>query len=256
MAKIIALANQKGGVGKTTTCVNLAASLANLNYHILIVDFDPQGNTTMGTGVNKQQAVPNINDVMLEKVDIHHVLVSTTCGADLLPSNADLTEAEIVLLQKSRKEFVLKEKLQKIKNEYDFIFIDCPPSLNLLTLNALNAADTVIVPVQCEYYALEGLSGLLETIQQLQQVTNPKLKIEGFLRTMFDSRNRLANDVSAQLQEHFPDKLFNVIVPRNVRLAEAPSYGQPVLLYDRLSQGAQAYMQLAEEILQRQGNFN
>lgn len=255
MAKLIAFANQKGGVGKTTSCVNLAASLISLKRRVLLVDLDPQGNATMGSGINKNQQEFTINDVLMDRKSLCEVLIHTQAGFDLAPSNRDLTEAEISLLQKSRREFRLAEALSKIKGQYDLILIDCPPSLNLLTLNALCAADSVIVPVQCEYYALEGLSGLMETVTQLKSI-NTKLCLEGLLRTMYDGRNRLSNDVSEQLLLNFPEKVFNTIIPRNVRLAEAPSFGQPVLLYDKTSAGAQAYLDFAKEVmLNREAEF-
>lgn len=256
MAKVIVFANQKGGVGKTTSCINLAASLSYLQQKVLLIDLDPQGNATMGSGINKMQTKQTINEALLKRVPITQMILSTQAGFDLVPANRQLTEAEISLLQSQRRELQLAECLSKIKGQYEFIFIDCPPTLNLLTLNALCAADSVIIPVQCEYYALEGLSALLDTISQLTHNVNPKLSLEGLLRTMFDGRNRLANDVSEQLLTHFPEKVFSTIIPRNVRLAEAPSYGLPVLLYDRASLGAQAYLELAHELLaKRQKEF-
>lgn len=254
MSKIIVFANQKGGVGKTTSCVNLAASLAQLNRQVLLIDLDPQGNATMGCGINKSNLSLNMNDVLMGRAGLQEILKATKAGFDLAPTNSDLTESEIVLLQKSKKELLLAEILNPYKGQYEFIMIDCPPSLNLLTINALCSANSVIIPVQCEYYALEGLTGLLQTITQLQKSTNPLLKIEGLVRTMFDSRNRLATEVSDQLQQHFTEHLFKTIIPRNVRLAEAPSFGLPAVLYDKVSAGAEAYMQLAHEILAKRAS--
>lgn len=251
MAKTIVFANQKGGVGKTTSCINTAASLAQMNRTVLLIDLDPQGNATMGSGIDKNDLKHTINDVLLDRKELAEVLLTTQAGYDIAPTNRDLTEAEVSLLQKNRREFVLAEAIGRLKGRYEFIFIDCPPTLNLLTVNALCAADSIIIPVQCEYYALEGLSDLLNTISQLKQAVNPKLEIEGVLRTMYDGRNRLAGDVSDQLLNHFPNQVFETLIPRNVRLAEAPSFGQPAILYDRSSAGAEAYLQLAQEILNK-----
>lgn len=249
MATIIAIANQKGGVGKTTTCVNLAASLAALEKNVLLIDLDPQGNATTGSGINKQDLTLTLNDIVLDGGDINQLITPTSAGYALIPANSDLTVAEISLLQMDEREFRLQQALMPIKDNYDFIFLDCPPSLNMLTVNALVSADGVLIPMQCEYYALEGLSGLLDTINNVQQTVNPNLKVTGLLRTMFDGRNSLTNQVSQELLDHFPSQVYETVIPRNVRLAEAPSHGLPVLLYDRASAGAVAYLALAHEFL-------
>lgn len=250
--KIIAIANQKGGVGKTTTCINLCASLAATKRRVLLIDLDPQGNATMGSGIDKMQLNGSINDVLLGKVMLGEILKSSDANYDVLPANADLTVAEIRLLKAEQsREFVLKKLLDTLRDCYNFILIDCPPSLNMLTINALVASDSVLIPMQCEYFALEGLTALLSTLENIRNKANPDLKIEGLLRTMYDGRNRLTVEVSEQLLAHFGDKVYQTIIPRNVRLAEAPSHGMPVLLYDKTSQGAAAYLALAGEVVRR-----
>ncbi len=252
MARIIAIANQKGGVGKTTTAVNLAAALARAPKRILLVDLDPQGNATMGSGVEKRELEASITDVMLGEVPTREAIVRCEDGYDLLPGNIDLTAAEIQLMDVPGREQKLKQALETVRADYDFILVDCPPSLSLLTLNALTASDSVLVPMQCEYYALEGLSALLDTIEALKGRLNPQLQIEGVLRTMYDVRNNLANAVSAELTNHFGKLVFRTIIPRNVRLAEAPSHGQSIIGYDKSSRGGVAYLGLAGELLRRQ----
>jgi chromosome partitioning protein len=251
--KILALVNQKGGVGKTTTSVNLAASLAAISRRVLIIDLDPQGNATMGSGVDKYKLAFTSGDVLLERASMADCLIPVNRGAySLLPANGDLTVAEVTLMNAREREFKLRQALESPANRFDYVLIDCPPALNTLTVNALVAAHGVIIPMQCEYYALEGLSALMATIERIRQAANPDLRITGLLRTMFDPRNNLSNDVSNHLTSHFGDKVFETIIPRNVRLAEAPSHGLPVLLYDKASRGTLAYLSLASELLRQE----
>lgn len=254
MTTIFAIANQKGGVGKTTSSVNLAASLHATKKRVLLVDIDPQGNATSGSGINKHELESTAYDVLVDNLPTEDAILKTpeTSGFDILPADGDLTAAEVQLLNLPSKEFRLRNALARVKPQYDYILIDCPPSLNMLTVNALTAADSVIVPIQCEYYALEGLSALLGTVEKISGILNPKLHIGGLLRTMHDPRNSLANDVSNQLISHFGDKVYRTIIPRNVRLAEAPSHGAPIIHYDPKSRGAMSYLALAGEILRRE----
>lgn len=250
MARVLAVVNQKGGVGKTTTSINLAAALAQAGRRVLLVDLDPQGNATMGSGIDKRTAGRTVYHVLLGLSELSGARVRLERGGfDLLPANRDLAGAEIELVGLEGRETRLKRALESVAHEYDFALIDCPPSLSLLTVNALTAAQRVLIPMQCEYYALEGLSDLVGTIKRVRANLNPELEIAGLLRTMYDPRNTLSLHVSQQLEAHFKDKVYRTLVPRNVRLAEAPSYGVPAVLWDAASKGAQAYLALADEIL-------
>ena len=253
MSRVITVTNQKGGVGKTTTSINLAAGLASAGKNVLLVDLDPQGNATTGSGIDKDQIEYSGYDVLMRDKPLADALVpAPDCAYDLLPGNADLTGAEVALLQEIAREGRLRAVTDKARADYHFIFIDCPPSLNMLTLNALVAADSVIIPVQCEYYALEGLSALLGTVEKVRRRLNPRLRISGLVRTMYDSRNNLSGEVSEQLLEHFGAQVYQTTIPRTVRLAEAPSHGLPIIRYDRNSRGAVAYLNLACEVQQRE----
>jgi len=255
MARIIAIANQKGGVGKTTTAVNLAAALARTPKRVLLVDLDPQGNATMGSGIDKRELEASITDVLLGEAATGEAIARCEDGYDLLPGNIDLTAAEIRLMDAAGREGKLKQALDGVRGDYDFVIVDCPPSLSLLTLNALNAADSVLVPMQCEYFALEGLSDLVNTIKQVHANLNRELEIIGLLRVMFDPRITLQQQVSDQLKDHFGDKVFNTLIPRNVRLAEAPSYGLPGVVFDPSAKGSQAFIAFAEEMVARIGSM-
>lgn len=252
MAKIIAVANQKGGVGKTTTAVNLTASLKDNEQNVLLIDLDPQGSATLACGVDKQNLVWSMNDVLLQDCTLEQACLQAGNGFDLLPANSDLTVSEVTLMSKEQRESFLLQALRPVLTRYDYVIIDCPPALNTLTLNAFMASDSVLIPMQCEYLAMEGLVALLNTIEQVQHALNPRLKLEGILRTMYDPRSRLCGDVSKQLITHFTDKVYRTTIPRNVRLAEAPSHGLTALQYDKNSSGAAAYMVVALELMNRQ----
>ena len=250
--KILAITNQKGGVGKTTTSVNLAASLASIGQNVLLIDLDPQGNASTGCGIDKAHLKHSIYHVLINEKTLNEVVISCEKGGfDIAPSNRDLAGAEVELVNELARETRLKLAIKHLSKSYDYVLLDCPPALNLVTVNALTAATAVMIPMQCEYYALEGLSDLVNTIKKVRAHLNPVLEIEGLLRTLFDNRNMLATQVSDQLLSHFGDKVYKTVIPRNIRLAEAPSYGLPVLIYDKTSKGAVAYLELAHEIIQR-----
>ncbi|MDD9891396.1 MAG: ParA family protein [Gammaproteobacteria bacterium] len=251
MGKVLAIANQKGGVGKTTTSVNLAASLTVTKKNILLIDLDPQGNATTGSGVDKATLQSSVYDLLSQGEKIENVLLRPEAGYDLLPANGDLVASEVELMSGEDRELRLRNIIEGVRHNYDFIVVDCPPSLNMLTINALVAADGVVIPMQCEYYALEGLSALMDTISAIRDRLNPTLKIEGILRTMYDPRSKLTSEVNGQLFNYFGDAVYRTVVPRNIRLAEAPSYGKPVIKYDKQSRGAIAYLALAGELLRR-----
>ena len=249
MGKIIAVANQKGGVGKTTTAVNLSAGLASLDKRVLLIDSDPQGNATSGIGLNKPDLPKTIYAVLTDGLDIKEAILPTEYKVDVLPANIELAGAEVELVAAMSREMRLKKAVEKVRDEYDFIIIDCPPSLGLLTLNALAAADSLLIPIQCEFYALEGVSQLLQTIELVKENLNEALSIEGVVLTMYDSRTKLAGQVAQEVRENFGDLVYATTVPRNVRLSEAPSYGQPILAYDKKSKGSQVYLKLAQEVI-------
>ena len=250
-ARILAVTNQKGGVGKTTTAVNLSACLAALGQRVLMIDLDPQGNATTGCGVYKREALPTVYQILIGRSTLAAARIRTEFGFDILPANRELAGAEVELIDMERREYRLREALAAAAGDYDYVLMDCPPALNLLTVNGLAAAEAVMIPMQCEYYALEGLTDLVATLKKVRANLNPRLEIEGLLRTMYDPRSTLTQQVSSELESHFGDKVYRSIIPRNVRLAEAPSYGKPVFAFDRNSRGAQAYLALAQEMLDR-----
>ncbi|MCR5101277.1 MAG: AAA family ATPase [Butyrivibrio sp.] len=253
MGRIIAIANQKGGVGKTTTSINLSAALAEKGQRVLVVDIDPQGNTTSGFGLNKNLLEHSIYELLIGESDINNCIQKDIVDdVDIIPSNVNLAAAEIELIDVDKKEYILKNEIAKVRQDYDYIIIDCPPSLSMLTINAMTTADTVLVPIQCEYYALEGLSQLIHTVNLVKNRLNPDLEMEGVVFTMFDSRTNLSLQVVENVKEHVNENIYKTIIPRNIRLAEAPSYGMPINLYDSKSSGAEAYRLLAEEVISRE----
>ncbi|WP_058486387.1 ParA family protein [Defluviitalea phaphyphila] len=254
MGKVIAIFNQKGGVGKTTTNINIASGLAEIGKKVLTIDIDPQGNTSSGLGINKNELEKTIYNVLLGEIEINDTKFKTPMkNLDLVPANMNLAGAEIELLDIKKREYLLKNAINKVKNTYDYIFIDCPPAVNILTLNALTAADSVLVPIQCEYYALEGLTHLISTIKLVQQKLNPSLYIEGILFTMYDARTNLSLQVVEEVKKYFSKEIYTTLIPRNVRLGEAPSHGLPIMMYDKRSKGAESYKLLVEEFLEREG---
>ena len=254
MGRIIAIANQKGGVGKTTTAINLSASLASLGKKVLAIDMDPQGNMSSGLGVDKNEVEKTVYDLIIGNIGIEECIYEEVIeNLDVLPSNIDLSAAEIELIGVDNKEYILRDEVNKVKEKYDFIIIDCPPALSMLTINAMTTSDSVLVPIQCEYYALEGLSQLIHTIELVQERLNPELEIEGVVFTMYDARTNLSLQVVENVKDNLQQNIYKTIIPRNVRLAEAPSYGQPITLYDTRSAGAEAYRLLAEEVINREG---
>ena len=256
MGRVIAVANQKGGVGKTTTTINLSSSLVELGKRVLTIDMDPQGNTTSGLGIDKNEVDATVYELILDEASIDEAVTASIMeGLDVIASNINLSGAEVELISIENKEFLLKNKIEAIKDDYDFILIDCPPSLNLLTINAMTTADSILVPIQCEYYALEGLSQLIHTIDLIKDRLNPGLEIEGVVFTMFDSRTNLSLQVVENVKENLDRNIYKTIIPRNIRLAEAPSYGMPINMYDRRSTGAEAYRLLAEEVIQYSKNY-